>query len=346
MNPCCSRHFTRVETTRLLFLGVLTLLIVWPMSASAQPGSMGARERLASNARSAARQNQNRLTKKQASQEEEIGSPEVVSLTTKDSVLLRCDYYPGVKSKTTVPFILLHDWGGNRKNLKAFADYLHQTYKHSIIVPDMRGHGESLSVNGSDKPLDLKRFKRNDMDSMRLDIERCKKFLMEKNNLGELNIEMLTVVSVGKMAVQAVQWSVEDWQWEPIGGVKQGKDVKAVMMISPQRKLKGLSMSQSLKTSLFTGKGSKPLAVYLTWADEDETAAREGRAITASLSKSRSQLGIPMFQSRAPYKTDLTATGLVSDPKHSIVFKDVQAFVEDTLVKNKDFMPWQNRAKK
>ena len=282
----------------------------------------------------------------QDSQEPEIGDPTTVSLTTKDNVVLRCDFYPGISSKTTVPFILLHDWGGNRAQLKAFAEYLHQNMKHTVIVPDLRGHGESTSVSGSDKPLDLKKFKRDDVSSLMLDIERCKKFLMEKNNSGELNIEMLTVVAIGKMAVNAVQWSVDDWKWDPIGGIKQGKDVKAVVMISPERKLKGLSMSQNLKNPLFTGKGGKPLAVYIAWAGDDKTADREGSNISKSLEKSREKLAIPMFQVRDPYPTDLTATGLVADPKHKVVFNDVAKFIEATLIKNQDVLPWQNRAKK
>ena len=169
---------------------------------------------------------------------------------------------------------------------------------------------------------------------------------MDKNNLGELNIEMLAILTVGKMAAQAVQWSVNDWKWEPIGGIKQGKDVKAILMISPERKLKGMSMAQNLKTNLFTGKGATALAVYLAWAQDDETADREGKSIANSLEKSRSKLSIPLFQQREPYNTDLTGTGLVANPKHKIVFNDVATFIEDIIVKNKDVLPWQNREKK
>jgi len=326
-------------------LAIMAAMLMLPTTVFSQAAVMGAREQLATNGRTFVRHLQDRNVQKQ--DQEEIGEPETISLTTKDGVVLRCKYYPGAKSKTTVPIILLHDWEGNRTHMEALAEYLHQNHKHAIIVPDLRGHGESKTVNGVDKPLDLKRFKKEEIISMTNDIERCKKYLMEKNNLGELNIEMLTVLAVGKMTVQAVQWSLNDWSWEPIGGIKQGKDVKAVMMISPERKLKNLSMMQHLKSNLFTGKDTKPIAVYVAWAEDNKTAAREGNSIAKEIEKSRSKLAIGLYEVRnPPYPTPLNATGLIANPEHQLVFKDVADFIDATLVANKDAMPWQNRAKK
>ena len=281
----------------------------------------------------------------QAVEEEELGPPETISVTTKDKVVLKCTYYPGEKSKTTVPFILLHDWNGNRKDMLAMAEYLQQNHKFAVIVPDLRGHGGSTTVVGADKPLDASRFKKGEAALVVNDIERCKKFLMEKNNKGELNIEMLTIVAVGKLGVAAVQWALADWQWQPIGGLKQGQDVKAVMLISPERKMKGSSITPNLKTNLFTGKGTTPLAVYLTWSAKDDVAAREGNAIAKALERPRAKLDDPLLLVRQPYNTNLDGTGLVRDPKHKIVFQDVAKFVNDNLTANKEQMPWQNRSR-
>lgn len=278
--------------------------------------------------------------------EEELGPPEVVSLTTKDKVVLKCTYYPGEKSKTTVPLILLHDWNGSRKDMQAMADFLQQNHKFAVIVPDLRGHGDSTQVVGAEQPLLASKIKKEDAARVVNDIERCKKFLMQKNNLGELNIEMLTIVAVGKLNVAAVQWALDDWLlWPPIGGRKQGQDVKAVMMISPERKLLGLSMTQNLKTDLFTGKIRKPLAVYVTWSAKDETADREGNSIAKALEKPRSKLDDSMLLVRQPYNSNLDGTSLVRDPKHKVVFQDVAKFVNDKLIANKELMPWQNRSK-
>jgi hypothetical protein len=227
----------------------------------------------------------------------------------------------------------------------ALAEFLQQNYKFSVIVPDLRGHGESTYVVGRKQPLVASKIKKDQASLITNDIERCKKFLMEKNNLGELNIEMLTIVAVGKLGVAAVQWAFDDWQWQPLGGLKQGQDVKAVMMISPERKLLGLSMTQNLKTDLFTGRNTKPLAVYLTWSAKDETADREGNSIAKLLEKPRSKLDDSMLLVRQPYNTNLDGTGLVRDPKHKVVFQDIAKFVNDKLTANKELMPWQNRSK-
>ena len=94
---------------------------------------------------------------------------------------------------------MLHDWDGNRKQFSGLATYL-QSIGHSIIVPDLRGHGESLRVKASDMTLDREKFNRNAIAAMGEDIEACKRFLLKKNNGGELNIEFLTVVAAGQSA--------------------------------------------------------------------------------------------------------------------------------------------------
>ena len=45
-------------------------------------------------------------------------TPQDVTLTTQDNVILHCVYYPGISSKETVPIILLHGWRGPREALQ------------------------------------------------------------------------------------------------------------------------------------------------------------------------------------------------------------------------------------
>ncbi len=330
--------------TRLVLMVAACFQLGWPAGTWAHPGTCPTSQGLRTGQvvqQAAAQQPQ---AKTQAD-EEELGPPEVLSLTTKDNVVLKCTYYPGEKSKTTVPFILLHDWKGNRKDMQAMAEYLQQNHKFAVIVPDLRGHGESTERVGAEQPLEAADFKKDEAALIINDIERCKKFLMEKNNLGELNIEMLTIVAVGQIVVPAVQWAWADWQWPSLGGLKQGQDVKALMMISPERKFMGLSMTQNLKTNLFTGKGATPIAVYVTWSAKDETADREGNAIARALEKPRSKLDDTMLLVREPYNTNLDGTSLVRDAKHKIVFEDVAKFVNEKLYANKELMPWQDRSR-
>lgn len=284
----------------------------------------------------------------QAEKEEELGPPESVSITTKDKVILSCMYYPGAKSKETIPIILLHDWGSSRQDLLPMAEYLQKTYKHSVIVPDLRGHGDSVRVEGFDKQVDYKKFKKNEVSAVVNDIERCKKFLMKRNNEGELNIEMLSIVAIGKLAVPAVDWCIADWEWQPVGGRKQGQDVKAILMISPEQKLKGMNMKQSLKSNLFSGRnGATPIAFYAVWSENDEVRSKEGATISKLMKKQREKLTDQLMAIRRPYeKTGLNGTDLVRDPRHKVVYDDIHKFLQFYLINNKEQMPWQNRARK
>lgn len=92
--------------------------------------------------------------------------PEIVELETKDGVKLTCTWFPPEGAgkpakpdgkataptaqptsggKTTAPFILLHDWDRSRTDLLNFGRFL-QVAGHAVIVPDLRGHGDSLTV--------------------------------------------------------------------------------------------------------------------------------------------------------------------------------------------------------
>ena len=93
----------------------------------------------------------------QDDEENKLPPAEDITLTTKDGVVLHCSWYPGVNEKETVPIILLHGWEEDRHVYKDYALFLQQKHGHAVIVPDLRGHGESTELaNGME--LDLKRF--------------------------------------------------------------------------------------------------------------------------------------------------------------------------------------------
>ena len=238
-------------------------------------------------------------------QEVEIPKPENMILDTSDGVRLRVTYLAPPKnqkakqakvgsspeatggSDKAVPFILLHDWEGSRNDLAQYALFLQQQ-GHAVIVPDLRGHGGSTEVVGVAKPIDAAKFRKNEVMTAQKDIERCKKFLVQQHNKGEVNIDLLCVVAVGKTSVLAVQWSLNDWVAFPAfnsKGIKQGQDVKALMLVSPLKKLAGVSLLPTLKHGLFSG-GQSTMPVMVVWGASEETA-KESEAIYTSLKKSR-----------------------------------------------------------
>ena len=121
-------------------------------------------------------------------------------------------YYPGPEKKTTVPLILVHDWKGSRTDLHSLAMFLQQSYGHTVIVPDLRGHGTSVRQRGSGRTDRPRQDEQVGLESMVLDVEAAKTYLLQRNNEEKLNIEQLGVLGVGFGATLALNWTVQDWQ--------------------------------------------------------------------------------------------------------------------------------------
>lgn len=234
-----------------------------------------------------------------ASEDEfEIPKYEHIILDTPDGVRLRCTYFAPPKLKDAeasvsatpaMPFILLHGWDGDRRQLLKYGLYL-QKAGHAVIVPDLRGHGQSLSVEGLKKPLDYKKFRKQEVMSAQKDIERCKKFLVQKHNQGEVNIDLLSLMAVGETSVLAVQWVLNDWFAFPSHnpqGIKQGQDVKSLMLVSPVKKLAGVSMMNNIQHPLFTSvNGTEAMPMLVLWSSFEKTA-KESAEIAEILGKHR-----------------------------------------------------------
>jgi pimeloyl-ACP methyl ester carboxylesterase len=187
-------------------------------------------------------------------------------LDAKDGALIACTWYPSPKSedegKTVVPVIVLHGWGGARSQYDALATSL-QTRGHAVVVPDLRGHGSSTIIKRPTQPEDSE-LKIDDgkakldgrtipskyvVDAMwRYDVEAVKKFLLQKNNDGEINIELLCVVGVEEGALVALNWVALDWSWPTLAARKQGKDVKAMALVSPVTSFEGVTAVNALRS--------------------------------------------------------------------------------------------------
>ncbi|MEE2825992.1 MAG: hypothetical protein VYE64_05145 [Planctomycetota bacterium] len=290
----------------------------------------------------------------QDGKDKKVAPPETVFLVTKDGVELRAQWFPGKPDKNSVPVILLHDWNGNRKDLYGLAEYLHRERGCSVIVPDLRGHGDSVSIKNSDEVIKRAKFRKNDFLGFVEDIETCKRFLVSKNNYGELNIDLLVVGAVGKLCPFVVDYALRDWTWEPLAGVKQGQDVKAIVMISPERKFKNATMSPAFKIPLISGRNAEPLPIYLTWGKRNSLSEREGKSIYSTLAGSREKVSnkLPaderwkketLFQ--ILYESNLSGRNLLKE-KGDLMSSDVGLFIEKKVAARKDDFRWQDRSRK
>jgi pimeloyl-ACP methyl ester carboxylesterase len=185
-----------------------------------------------------------------------VPEPEDVTLQTADGVQLHCVWMAGRADKETVPVIMLHNWDASeddRKQQMDMANYLHQTHGFAILVPDIRGHGRSMTLVDSTTELDRSRWRRQEILGAVQDIEACKKFLIQKNNAGELNIDLLAVIAEAELGIHAAMWAIRDWSYPPLAGRKQGQDVKALVLIDPVKAFKGINGNEYFRAPLFTG---------------------------------------------------------------------------------------------
>jgi pimeloyl-ACP methyl ester carboxylesterase len=207
-------------------------------------------------------------------------------LTARDNFELSATYYPGIYGRNTPVLILLHDVLGSRADLLDLAAYLQSTYGFAVIVPDLRGHGESRKTGARD--IDPQKLNRAEFEAFMMDIEACKRYLITRNDMDELNIDLLTVVAVGKTCVPAVNWSLADWSFPQLAGLRQGQDVKALVLISPEQGFKGVRMTNALKSGLFTGKDvPQPLRVLLAVGSGNAELVKEIDTIRQIVEKNR-----------------------------------------------------------
>jgi hypothetical protein len=263
--------------------------------------------------------------------------PETVSLTTPDGVRLSATFYGGVLGKKTPALILIHDLGGSSADLAEMAAWLQTNYGYASIVPDLRGHGNSPLEDQGD--FDPEKISSAQFAAMGNDIEACKIYLRDQqNNAGLLNIDMLTLVGVGKVNVLAVEWSFRDWSFPPLAGKKQGQDVKNLVMISPVQSHKGSRMA-SLKAPLFSGKEfAKPLNVLIEVGSDDKKLLREAETIETTLKRSRKKEDDPGVYLAAGYSVNGAALAKDAD-----VRKDIAELVFVKLYQRVGEFPWEQR---
>jgi pimeloyl-ACP methyl ester carboxylesterase len=173
-----------------------------------------------------------------AADEDKPTPPDQVTLRTGDNVALQATYYPSKLGKKAAAIVLLHASKGNRGDFEELSLKLQQA-GHAVLAPDLRGHGDSDHSTGTLRAADYEAM-------INEDLEAVKRFLIVKNNAGELNIERLGVVGVEMGAVVALNWAALDWSWPMLNTGKQGQDVKAMVLVSPEWSFKGLRINEAV----------------------------------------------------------------------------------------------------
>ena len=278
-----------------------------------------------------------------------------ITLTTKDGVLLSCVYFPvappenksknkkgapGDKEsgKSTPVMILVHDWDGRGNEFYPLARYFQQR-KIAVIVPDLRGHGESTRriVGGAEKKIDRKRMRRAAIQSALLDLEAVKKFLLKENNKGKLNIEMLTVMGAGFGGTLALKWTAIDWNAPRLPTLKQGQDVKAVVLLSPVLAYRGVNCRAELKHAALRSRIS-----VLVIVGSDAPNHDDGERIYRSLYRPKHDDESGRVQLLS-LDTNLAGTRILTSPLGVRTAKAIDKFLTQQIRQRASQFTWQNR---
>lgn len=281
-----------------------------------------------------------------AQDEKKVDPPKELELETKDRVLLKATYYPGTEGKKTVPIIMLHEYKGSRGDYDELAQLL-QKQGHAVVIPDLRAHGGSSTIIGSERELDVDRL--TPMQYMRMvedDVETVKRFLMEENNAGKLNIERLCVIGAEMGAVIAMNWAVLDWSWPVLATGKQGQDVKALVLISPQQTFKGLNATGALTNEKFQEK----ISIYVIVGADRRRDLREAERIVNRIERfhpdpPREEIAEKKTLFFDKYPTSLQGTRMLGEDLalgNISLESRIAAFIKLRLV-DKDFI-WQDRS--
>jgi pimeloyl-ACP methyl ester carboxylesterase len=288
--------------------------------------------------------------KTEDTKEEAPPEPERMFLDTKDGWKIHCLYYgpkPKVKKgKEVVPVIAIHGWGGQGGEYDFLARQL-QLQGHAVMVPDLRGHGRSTTrrfYTGDMKTIKYTNLTPKDAEAMVGDLEAVKKFLVQKNNEGEVNIELLALVAAESGCIVALNWAILDWSWPvPLGG-KQGQDVKAVVLLTPALTYKGQIFNQKL---IVNPPISNLLSIMIAVGEKDKKGLPEATRLHSRLEKLRPLSKDPEEAKRkkdlfiAKPDTNLAGTQLLVPqlPVHTWI----AGFLHIRLVLQRDNFPWAER---
>jgi pimeloyl-ACP methyl ester carboxylesterase len=282
--------------------------------------------------------------------------PVPAKVRTKDGVELSLNYYPSsaaddpARSKQVTPVVLLHGEKDTQGVFSSLAARLQsagadgKTPAFSVVTVDLRGHGASIrqtAPNGATRELDAAKINRNDILAMSTqDMEAVRGFLVGKNDEGALNLNKLCLVGVGLGATVAVNWAAQDWSAPPLLVGKQGQDVKALVLVSPQWKFRGVPLQAAMRRPDM----KKQVAWMLVYGEQNPEQDADIKRILRQLERYHpepvSAQAPPRSLLTLPFPSALEGSGLVSQEGAGLEDKIVEFLT--VQVADQD-LPWIKR---
>jgi pimeloyl-ACP methyl ester carboxylesterase len=292
-------------------------------------------------------------TSANAPAKKKLPMPQSIAMQTRDGVQLSATYYPSPLEKEaqreSVPVILLHAFKGSRTDFADLALAL-QEAGCAVLAPDLRGHGQSTrrtTPDGKEVEIEQALMNRADFEAMAHadtqwsgDVEACNKFLRQRNNAKELNIDKLVLIGAEMGAEVAVNWAQTDWSWPVLPGApKQGQDVKAIVLLSPQWSFRGMSISSAI--------GNHEFVSQLSWliivGEQDSKFFPDAKRLYTALQRTPLPVvsespGKPAVEFHA-LKTSLQGTKLLAGNFNTAA--EILKFIDQQVTKTAH--PWSSR---
>lgn len=281
--------------------------------------------------------------------DDNIPEPEDLTVETSDAVLIRCTYYPSrlKDPKDAIPIMMIPGWDGRRNEYDYLATRL-QSIGYACITVDLRGHGESKNRKQGYPALPtLKRMRPADIGSMQLDLDAVKMFLRKENDAERLNLEALTIVASEFSTVLATNWVIREYSWPNYPGRRQGKNVKALVLLSPMQKSEGLTCIKSLTHAAVLSQSF----LLVSGSADSNSGYRQSfefyKKLERGVPKPDETVENPIAQRRLFYvKKPVTIQGtLLLNPKLGLkTDADIARFLKLRLVDNLDQLSWSRRS--
>lgn len=266
--------------------------------------------------------------------------PRVVKLKTKDAVEISAFYVPSAKGKDAVTIMLVHEWQGQASPYGPLVASF-QKAGFAVLVPDYRGHGGSTKYTdrrGTVKTFDLSRMSKIDVQNIVLmDIEKSKGFLKEENNEGNLNLNALVMVGVREGCVMAANFAQRDWSFPSIGRMKQGQDVKGLVLISPDSQVKGIAIDPVLRDPNIL---RLPILIV---GGKDNPESKDTNRIARRIEGTKQRAGGGEASGFGFEMLDTSLTGPSLANEKSVIAKIVE-FIQNEVPVSDSENPWVDRS--
>ena len=273
--------------------------------------------------------------------EETAAEAREMSVTTDDGVTIKFSYYASVQPES-VPVILLHGGGGKRDDLRSVAEYLH-SQGHTVLLPDLRGHGESTEQTrgGATVTLTYKTQNRNDIVAMvYYDMTKLWNFLLKENNDKVVNIKKLCIVGVDMGAIVAMNFVAKNYTEKDYRNQPRGKDVKALVLVSPPKAYRGATYIEASRQPPFKGDVAS-LIVVGGESTTDRSAAQQLEGILTKFAESGpAKNGKEKMVLYAAPETKLQGAELLANPQLKISGA-VDGFIKKYLAEKS--IPWKEQ---